>query len=69
MLKLTDQMWNEYLTIFHRINSCTANDYSELIENYSQLGDEIESYKVKLENIYSQTDVKEQTFQDIYLFL
>ena len=29
-----------------------------------QHGDELDSYKVKLENFYTDTDVKEQTFQD-----
>ena len=30
--------------------------------------DQLESYKVKLENFYCQTDLKEQTFQDFQSF-
>ena len=73
MKRLTDGMKNE----MHTINQRTESLYDQYMGNVlgdqyfymlyrlnAQHGDELESYKVKLENFYSETDVKEQTFQD-----
>ena len=66
-------MQDEFRLICHRI----GNLFIEFLVNVSadqhpyqrillklQYGEELESYKVKLENFYSDTDVKEQTLQD-----
>ena len=68
MKRLTDGMRNEILTIGDRANSfhnefvlkVPAEQRSFALSCLnSQHGDELETYKVRLENIYSETDVKE----------
>ena len=69
MKRLTDGMKNE----MHTINQRTESLYDQYMDNVlgdqyfymlyrlnAQHGDELESYKVKLENFYSDTDVKEK---------
>ena len=77
MKRLTDGMRNEMLTIAHRANSfhnefvlkVPAEQRSFALSCLnSQHGDELETYKVRLENLYSETDVKEQTFQDFQTY-
>ena len=73
MLRLTSEMKTEIFTIEHRIVALYEEFFlnapldQHLYQSYrlnSQHGDELESYKIKIENFYSETDVKEQTFQD-----
>ena len=68
MKRLTDGMKNEMVTINHRVNTFNAQFVANVpIEQHShalscfnsQHGDELETYKVRLENFYSETDVKE----------
>ena len=72
--KLTDEMQNEFNAIAKRVdalcvqylgNVSTDQFFYMLSRLNSQHGYELETYKVKLENFYSETDVKEQTFQDL----
>ena len=68
MKRLTDGMENEMVTIANRVNTFQVqfvlnvpryqNSYA-LSRLNSQYGDELETYKVRLENFYSETDVKE----------
>ena len=68
MKRLTDGMINEMATIAHRTNTFHAqflvnvptdqHSYTWSRLN-SQHGDELETYKVRLEDFYSETDVKE----------
>ena len=78
MKRLTDGMKNEMYTIdqriiflcFQFIGNVPAGTSRYQLDNMlsrlnSQHGYEVETYKVKLENFYSETDVKEQTFQGL----
>ena len=63
-LKLTDEMHLEVIlmqsrivTIGQKFGYHTNKSFNPLPTNYK---DELESYKVKLENFYSDTDLKEQ---------
>ena len=78
MKRLTDGMKNEMYTInqkirnFHAqfIHNARADQYSYMLSRLkSQYVDELETYKVKLENFYSETDVKEKTFHDFQFCL
>ena len=73
-MRLTDEMHKEILSINDRVYTLHVefkeiypmDDYRrQSIRLKDQHGDELESYKVKLENFYSDTDVKEQTFFEI----
>ena len=73
-MRLTDEMKNELLSIALRVHtlyvefqeSVPMDEYPrQAIRLKNQHGDELESYKVKLENFYSDTDVKEQTFLEV----
>ena len=68
MKKLTDEMQNEFNTIAKRVdalsvqylgNVSTDKFFYMLSRLNSQHGYELETYKVRLENFYSETDVKE----------
>ena len=67
-MRLTDEMKSEMMMIFHQVcNLCDRNyNLPHLIFPIlmasvgEQHGDELESYKVKLENFYLYTDVKEK---------
>ena len=78
MKRLTDGMKNEMVIIDHRVDTFYAqlfanvpmDQHSYMLSHLnSQHGDELECYKVRLENFYSETDVKEQTFQDFQTYL
>ena len=78
MKRLTDGMKNEMYTInqnilnFHAqfIHNARADQYSYMLSRLNfQHGHELETYKVRLENFYSETDVKEQTFHDFQTYL
>ena len=68
MKRLTDGMKNEMFTISHRVDTLHGqyvgnlprcqNSYALSCLN-SQHGYELETCKVRLENLYSETDVKE----------
>ena len=68
MKRLTDGMKNEMFTIGPRVDNFHAqyvvnvptdqHSYTLSCLN-SKHGDELETYKVRLENLYSETDVKE----------
>ena len=74
-LKLTDEMQLEYMMIFNRIGVLSEYD-NDRFEDYNSYNgrppmwnlnplrttfrDELESYKIKLENFYGDTDLKEQ---------
>ena len=73
MKRLTDEIKNEMFAIANRTDSFQAQAFVNVPMDQhsytwshmiSQHGDELETYKVRLENIYSETDVKEKTFQD-----
>ena len=77
MKRLTDGMIDEMATINHRVNTFQAQfvsnvpldqDSYALSRLNSQHGDELQTYKIRLENLYSETDVKEQTFQDFQTY-
>ena len=68
-LKLTEEMQMELIWIYNRITTLTEEfdnerfDYqTSYLRHYNPLRtifkDELESYKVKLENFYSDTDLK-----------
>ena len=69
-MKLTDEMNDECRTIKNRMDELRMKFYREprfdqhFYNRWDQLrlfhGDELESYKVKLENFYSDTDAKEK---------
>ena len=68
MKRLTNGMVNEMATINHRVVTFLAqfvvnvptDQHSHALSCLnSQHGDELETYKVRLENFYSETDVKE----------
>lgn len=72
-MRLTDQKKIEFSLIIPRVETLNAEFFTNtpLDQHRDQIsrlnfqhGDELESYQVKLENFYSETDVKEQTFQD-----
>ena len=78
MKRLSDGMKNEIRTIDHRIiivhaqfldNAPVDQSSYMLCRLNSQHGYELETYKVRLENFYSETDVKEQTFHDFQTYL
>ena len=71
IMRLTDEMHNEILYITNRTNtlydkfqgSTSMDDIPRQCARLKhQHGDELECYKIKLENIFSDTDVKGQTF-------
>ena len=77
MKRLTDEMKNEIGIIAQRvdpINAQLADDVPTGQHSYmlshlnSEYGYELEAYKVLLENFYSETDVKEQTFQNFQTY-
>ena len=67
--RLTDGMENEMVIIDERVDNFYTQCFGSNIplDQYSytlsclnsQHGDELETYKVRLENLYSETDVKE----------
>ena len=59
IMRLTDEMKIEINMMADRVDRL---DTLKSRLNF-QYGSELESYKVKLENFYSETDLKEQTFQ------
>ena len=69
-MRLTDEMNDECRTIKNRMSELRMKFYREprfdknFYNRWDQLrlfhGDELESYKVKLENFYSDTDAKEK---------
>ena len=68
MKRLTDGMKYEIMTIGRRFDTFDAqfcanvpmDQHSYMLSHLnSQHGDELECYKVRLENFYSETDVKE----------
>ena len=70
-MRLTDEMKNEISLIHRRVIALHEEflvnapvDHVQQSRWNLQHGDDLECYKVKLENFYSETDVKEQTFQD-----
>ena len=78
MKRLTDVMKNEMYTIdqrmiiFHAqfLDNAPADQYFFMMSRLkSQHGEELESDKVRLENFYSETDVKEKTFHDFQTYL
>ena len=75
MKRLTDGMKIEMVTISNRVDSLHAQFVANVTTDQyyyalsclnSQHGYELETYKVRLENFYSETDAKEQTFQNYY---
>ena len=71
IMRLTDEMQDEILSITNRVYTLyvqyqDSTPMDEIPRQSTRLkhqhGEELESYKVKLENFYSDTDVKEQTF-------
>ena len=76
MKRLTDEMKNEMITIAHRVDAFNAQfvvnvptEECMLSRLNSMHGYELENHKVRLENFYSETDVKEQTFQDFQTYI
>ena len=70
-MRLTDEMQDEILSITNRVYTLyvqyqDSTPMDEIPRQSTRLKhqheEELESYKVKLENFYSDTDVKEQTF-------
>ena len=71
-MRLTDEIKNE-ISLIHRriitldeeffINAQRDQHHDKQSRFNFQHGDDFERYKVKLENFYSETDVKEQTFK------
>ena len=68
MKRLTDGMKSEMVTFTHRVVTLKAqfvdnvptDQHSHALSCLnSQHGDELETYKVRLENFYTETDVKE----------
>ena len=71
IMRLTDEMHNEILYITNRTNTLydkfqggtSMDDIPRQCTHLKhQHGDELECYKIKLENFFSDTDVKGQTF-------
>ena len=69
-MRLTDEMKKEMFTIDNQIETIRdllwGNARLDRVQQSRwifQHGDDLECYKVKLENFYSETDVKEQTFK------
>ena len=72
-MRLTDEMQNEILCITHRANTLYVKfqggtPMDDIPRQSARLkhqhGEELECYKIKLENFFSDTDVKEQTFRE-----
>ena len=65
---LIDQRTRNLMAEFHNMSEDSVTMYNEYLGQATRLkhhhGEELEPYKVKLENFYSDTDVKEQTFHD-----
>ena len=69
-MRLTDEMNDECRTIKNRMDELRSKFYREprfdqhFYNRWDKLrlfhGDELQSYKVKLENFYSDTDAKEK---------
>ena len=63
---------DQRMIIFHAqfLDNAPADQYYYIMSRLnSQHGYELETYKVRLENFYSETDVKEQTFHDFQTYL